>query len=333
MKKILIIQTAFIGDVILATSLIEKLHQEKFEHIDFLLRKGNEGLLKGHPLLKNIYVWNKRVSKYRGLFSLIRQIRKQQYDYVINLQRFFSTGLITSLSGAKETMGFKKNPLSFFFTMRYPHEINPAGKTHETGRNILLISTLVTNVEIPKPKLYPSKEDFQKALSPLRYVTISPTSVWFTKQLPPEQWVKVIQKIHPSIGIYLLGGSNDIAACNLLKSKVSHPKLFVKAGAFSFLESAALMQKAEMNFVNDSAPLHMASAMDAPVTAIFCSTVPAFGFGPLSTDSKTVEIAYALYCRPCGLHGYKACPEKHFKCGDIAPEAIVEETFRNEIVK
>jgi heptosyltransferase-2 len=85
------------------------------------------------------------------------------------------------------------------------------------------------------------------------------------------------------------------------------------AGTLSFLQSAALMEKAAMNYVNDSAPLHLASAMNAPVTAVFCSTVPAFGFGPLSDKSHIVECEN-LYCRPCGLHGKPSCPEGHFRC-------------------
>jgi len=86
------------------------------------------------------------------------------------------------------------------------------------------------------------------------------------------------------------------------------------AGKLSFLESAALMKDAKMNFTNDSAPMHLASAVNAPVTAIFCSTVAAFGFGPLSDDSFVVETKEQLDCRPCGLHGFSKCPEKHFKC-------------------
>jgi heptosyltransferase-2 len=74
------------------------------------------------------------------------------------------------------------------------------------------------------------------------------------------------------------------------------------------------MKHAKMNYVNDSGPLHLASSVNAPTTAFFCSTVPAYGFFPLSYNSQVVEVAN-LYCKPCGLHGYKACPEGHFKCG------------------
>jgi len=86
------------------------------------------------------------------------------------------------------------------------------------------------------------------------------------------------------------------------------------AGELTFLQSASLMKDAVMNYVNDSAPLHFATAMQAPVTAIYCSTIPEFGFGPLGPEGKVVQATEILTCKPCGLHGLKACPETHFKC-------------------
>ena len=87
------------------------------------------------------------------------------------------------------------------------------------------------------------------------------------------------------------------------------------AGKLSLMQSAALMKNAKRNFVNDSGPLHLASAMNAPVTAFFCSTTPQFGFGPLSDDSKISEVEN-LDCRPCGIHGHKECPKGNFRCGN-----------------
>jgi heptosyltransferase-2 len=75
------------------------------------------------------------------------------------------------------------------------------------------------------------------------------------------------------------------------------------------------MENAKRNYVNDSGPLHLASAMNAPVTAFFCSTSPLFGFGPLSDDSKISEVEN-LDCRPCGIHGHKECPKGNFRCGN-----------------
>jgi heptosyltransferase-2 len=75
-----------------------------------------------------------------------------------------------------------------------------------------------------------------------------------------------------------LGGPGDKKLCEELKTECNQENIVVLAGSLSFLESAALMKDATMNFTNDSAPLHIASAMDAPTTAVFCSTVPGFWF-------------------------------------------------------
>jgi heptosyltransferase-2 len=111
-----------------------------------------------------------------------------------------------------------------------------------------------------------------------------------------------------------LGGPGDISLCQFILESCNREGLIVLAGKLSYLQSAALMSAAIMNYVNDSAPMHFASAMNAPVTAVYCSTIPEFGFGPVSDISHTIEIEQPLYCRPCGLHGYSACPEKHFQC-------------------
>ena len=124
MKKFLVIQTAFLGDAILATALLEKLHVFFPDSaIDMVVRKGNEGLLDGHPFLNRLFVWDKRSNKARNLFKLVGEIRKQRYDHVINCQRFFSTGLMTLLARGDEKIGYDKNPLSFQFTRKVNHII------------------------------------------------------------------------------------------------------------------------------------------------------------------------------------------------------------------
>jgi heptosyltransferase-2 len=74
------------------------------------------------------------------------------------------------------------------------------------------------------------------------------------------------------------------------------------------------MKDAQMNYVNDSAPMHLAGAVQAPVTAVYCSTLPKFGFAPFLPNGKILETEELLSCRPCGLHGKSSCPEGHFKC-------------------
>lgn len=312
--KFLVIQTAFIGDVILATAVAEKLHQcHPGSNIDLLVRKGNESLLANHPYVKNVIVWDKKRNKLINLLRTLRTIRKNKYDYIFNLHRFASSGFITAFSGAKNTIGFDKNPLSFLFTKKIRHEIGH-GK-HETERNQEIIES-VTDSQPCKPALYPSMTDYEsvKSFQQQKYICIAPTSVWFTKQFPAEKWVELCDAISETTNIYLLGAASDANACDLIIHQAKRKNIFNLAGQLSLLASAALMKGATMNYVNDSAPMHIASAMNAPTTAVFCSTVPSFGFGPLADLSRIVETKEMLDCRPCGLHGYKSCPRGHFRC-------------------
>jgi heptosyltransferase-2 len=165
-------------------------------------------------------------------------------------------------------------------------------------------------------KLYPSGKDLAHVsqFKTVKYICIAPASLWKTKQFPAERWVEFMKIIDNEIRIYLLGSKTDTFLCDEIIKQSAHLNALNLCGKLSLLESAALMKDAAMNYVNDSSPLHLASSVNANVTAIFCSTVPEFGFGPLSDNSLVVEVKEKLSCRPCGLHGYRECPEKHFNC-------------------
>ena len=374
-EKFLVIQTAFIGDVVLATAIVESLHEAYPDaRIDFLLRKGAEGLLNGHPYLHELLVWDKKKNKLPNLWKLLRRVRRNRYDKVINVQRYAATGLITACSGARETIGFDKNPFSFFFTTKVKHVfsgyIKKAGRdlslqdtqnagrgeayagpaasltvkgvqespgshsplagelspVHEIERNNALIHHF-THRLAGKPALYPTaKDDSAVAGYTIHpYITISPASVWFTKQYPAQKWADFMDRVPAVYTLYLLGGREDAGLAEEIREKTLHPSVVNLCGKLDFLQSAALMRDALMNYTNDSAPMHFASAVNAPVTAVYCSTIPAFGYGPLSDKHFIVEKKEPLYCRPCGLHGYRACPQGHFRCAaDIRDEQLLE---------
>lgn len=314
MKKFLIIQTAFIGDVILATSLIEAVRKHfPGARIDFLLRKGNENLLVHHPHLEKVYVLEKNSRKYAHVFQMIRMLRKTRYDYLLNLQRYFTTGIITLFARSHWKAGFDKNPFSWAYHYKVRHTIGD-GK-HEIERNMELLAPL-TEMQFVRPRLYPAEKQYDHVHSYQNrvYVCIAPASVWYTKQFPKEKWISLITDLNPAYAVYLIGSAADYDLCQEIATSSGRKEVQNLCGRFSLLETAALMQKAKMNYVNDSAPLHLASAMNAPVTAVFCSTIPEFGFYPVSDDATVVETDVDLYCRPCGLHGFNACPEGHFKC-------------------
>ena len=333
MKKILVIQTAFIGDVVLATALIENLHQQWPDmKMDILVRKGNESLFESHPFLNQVLVWDKKNNKYQNWVGLLIKIRSNQYDVVVNAQRFAATGAWTAFSNAKIKIGFDKNPFSFLFTNVVVHQFSEKGQ-HEIDRNHLLLSSLFLT-KVAMPKLYPTASDEMAVIhyQQTPYLCIAPASVWFTKQFPVEKWVNFINALPFKGPIYLIGGPGDKLLCDQILQKINRKSVVNLAGRLSFLASAALQKKAVLNYVNDSAPMHFASAVNAPVVAVYCSTLPNFGFGPLSDHSFIVQTNEALTCRPCGIHGKKQCPLKHFDCAKtikmdqlIAPLLQVEQ--------
>lgn len=345
MRRILVIQTAFIGDVVLATAMLENLHAAyPSAKLDILVRQGANELFTNHPYMNQVHVWDKKKNKYQHLFQIIKTIRGIEYDVVINVQRYLATGIITVLSGAKKTIGFDKNPLSFLFSEKVKHQFGRAAQAvstapnanetkshatpshetspHETSRNHTLLASLTTAL-VAKPALYPSEANFAavKKFQSAPYICMSPGSVWETKKMPAKNWIDLINAVPTNYSIYLMGAPNEAALCEEILSGSSRGNVFNIAGQLNLLEAAALIKGAHLNYVNDSAPMHLASATDAPVTAIYCSTIPAFGYGPLSSLQFIVESTEHLPCKPCGIHGKKACPLGHFNCGNTITTA------------
>jgi heptosyltransferase-2 len=331
MHRILVIQTAFIGDVVLATALLQNLHAAyPSATIDILVRQGAQELFTDHPYINEVHVWNKKKNKYQHLFQIIQTIRRIKYDVVINVQRYFATGIITLLSGAKKTIGFNKNPLSFLFSEVVKHQFGAAAEAaggaaeqnsssaalHETSRNHALLASLTT-APVAKPALYPSAANFAavQKLQGAPYICMSPGSVWETKKMPAQNWIDLINAVPTNYTIYLMGAPNEKDLCAEILSGSSREGVINIAGQLNLLEAAALIKGASLNYVNDSAPMHLASATGAAVAAIYCSTTPAFGYGPLSAKQFIIESLEPLACKPCGLHGKKLCPLGHFNCG------------------
>lgn len=322
MKKILIIQPAFPGDVILATALVHTIAQAFPEsRIDFLCRKGNEHILKGNPFIHQILIRDRK-KNFSETIRLIRLIRKNKYSDVINVHRFFISGLFTVLSGAKNKSGFDKNPWSFAFGHVVRHEL---GNLHETERNHLLLKYLNPSALVG-PRLFPEEagavvpEGFDPAQREVN-IALAPSSVWETKRLPVSRWIELVKHLGKQYRYHLIGAPEDAALADQIIEELRDYSIAHYCGKSSFLQSALLVKHCRRLYTNDSAPAHIGSAVGTPVSIFYLSTLREFGFWPLSEGSEMIETKQKLTCRPCGIHGKKTCPEKHFNCAytiDIA---------------
>ncbi len=325
--RFLVIQTAFLGDALLATALLEDLHKAYPQSdIDFLVRQDAAPLFKNHPFISRLLIRNKKEGYASSLFKLANEIRDRHYTAIFNAQRFAATGWLTVQAQAGYTAGFNKSPFSTKFTLAAEHLTN-AG-LHEIERNRLLIAEWVENPE-SLPKIYPDPASIEKVknLLPPKYLVIAPGSVWQTKRTPIEVWSNFLKQLKPEIPIVFIGGHDEKPFADLIIKESGIGLSFNYCGHFSLIESAVTISNAVITYSNDSAPIHLASCMNAPIAAMFCNTVPAFGFGPVSQHSWVIETEEILPCRPCGLTGKPACPLGHFKCGTTLPTSKMINSF------
>lgn len=313
MARHLVVQPAFLGDAVLALPLMGRLkaHFSSAE-IHALVRTDVAPLLEGHPWITHLWTWDKT---WRGWLSVLKHLRRYRWEGVWVVQRFFRSGLLGRLLPASLYVTYDKNPLSWLYDRRAAHHLGDS--THEVDRVLALAAAAGLAPERPPlPWLFPSKATQQTVASwsaRKPYLLLSPTSRWPTKEAPFSLWQAFLQQVPPFYTIYLTGLAADRPRLESLTQ--AHPGAHNLAGALSLPELAALAQGAARIYTVDSALTHLASALGRPATTVFCSTVPAFGFGPLAPGSTLVETHEILPCRPCSLHGKKSCPLGHFACG------------------
>jgi heptosyltransferase-2 len=329
-KRILIIQTAFIGDVILCTPLVKNLRGIfPHSHLSFLLIPETKNCLENNPHLNEILVYDKR--KKWGLKQFLRilgEVRRRDFDLAVIPHRSLRSALLAYLAGIKQRIGFNRSAGSALLT----HKIAYLNNIHEVDRNLSLLSDLSTNLKDISPELFPSPEDYNYVCRLLdesgirendKLACIAPGSIWSTKRWLPERFAEVAQLLMEKGGVKVvfLGSEDERELCQNI-SDLMKEKPPVIAGKTNILQSAAIISMSKVVLSNDSAPVHMASAMKKPVVAMFGSTVQDFGFAPYGVDHLIIQ--KEMDCRPCGIHGKKRCPQKHFRC---MREITTEEVF------
>jgi len=337
-EKILIIQTAFLGDSILTLPMVQKL-KEKYPNsiISVLCIPSTKEIFESSLYVDEVLVYDKKISQksFYDLLKLIRIIRKKKYTHVYSPHRSIRSTLIAFLSGANSTCGFDIAGLSFLYKTKIKYQRNK----HEVARNLDLIGydTSGNNWKI-LPEILINPETIEKInnipaiIENNKIIAIAPGSVWKTKIYPRKYFINVIESlISEKTFIVLIGGKDDEILCNEIEKIISfHVKSF--AGILSVKESIALLQHCSVLISNDSAPTHLGMIANIPTITVYCSTVPSFGFYPYNNNSFYISYD-KLDCKPCGIHGYRECPLKTFDCGyKLLPDIIISKLKEKNIL-
>jgi heptosyltransferase-2 len=326
MSASLVIQTSFLGDMVLTTPLIAELSHRG--PVDVVATPAAAGLLANHPSVRRVIIYDKRGADSGSLnfVRLAMRLRKEKYAAAYLAQGSVRSGALALLAGIPKRVGFASSAGRRFYTER---ALYIEGDHH--AKRLLSLSGTTTGPI--RPQLYPGATERQAVDAllgehvNLPIFAIAPGSVWATKRW---QGYVGLARFFASRGLVAVIGSKD-------DHELVHPiitaageRVVDATGKLTLLASAELIRRSQLLVTNDSAPQHLASAVNTPTVTIFGPTVPQFGFGPLADRSTTVGID-TLACRPCDHHGPMKCPLGHWKCmREISAAAVVEAAEKME---
>ncbi len=327
MKNILIIQTAFIGDVVLTTPLIREVKKNFPDAaLDVLVIPQTQGILFSNPHIRSLILFNKRGARISSFISTIRLLRRYRYDLCLLPHRSATSARLAKYANIPRRIGFDGRRPARFYTDRVYFD----RQKNQINRLLDLLRFLNPADYDSQTELFLSREVKNKALNhlaPLRGYTIkiaiAPGSVWTTKRWPESYFAELLESLAAhNIGLVLIGSEAEKELCNRVAPPLPH--VINVAGKTNLLEAAAIIQECDLLIGNDSGSLHLANAVQTDVFAFFGPTVQRFGFAPFRPRDKVFEIE--LDCRPCASHGGKKCPQGHFRCMlDITPKVVYQQ--------
>jgi len=315
-KKILVMQTAFLGDSLLTLPLLRRLKEIlPGAAVTVLTLAKTADIFRGTPWVDEVLIDDKRGAHggVAGPWRLAPELQARGFDLAVIPHRSFRSALIARLALIPRRIGFDSSAGSFLLTDAVPF----SWLMHDLERNLSLTLPLGAGaapargeeryVTAPAPSARLS--ELLSGTGP-RLAGVHPGSAWATKRWLPERFAELCVRLKADgLSPVLVGGPDD----KELGARVAKAGGALDLTGLTGLEELkALMGRLSVFVTNDSGPMHLAAAAGVPVVAIFGATTRELGFFPYGPGHRVVEASLA--CRPCGLHGARECPEGHFLC-------------------
>lgn len=320
----LVIQTAFLGDVILTIPLLQVLAAEHGP-VDVITTPGAGSLIETHPSVRRVVRWDKNGKDAPGAWSLGSSLKAEGYERVYLPHRSVRSALIAKLTGAKERIGFADAPVlsRLLYTRTVPRDTSK----HESERLLALAGspqpTADWGMALTEGDKARAKEWLAANGIADGFVALAPGSIWGTKRWP---YYPELAKLLAPRPVVVIGGKEDAHLGDAIVT-ASPTTAHSAVGKLSLRESAAVIKRAGLLVTNDSSPLHLATAVGTPILAIFGSTVPAFGYGPIRSGDRVAELS--MDCRPCSSHGPQLCSLGHHNCMKLQSAESIAATVRS----
>lgn len=320
----LVIQTSFLGDVVLTTPLLAELASRG--PVDVVVTPGAAPLLANHPAVRDVLAFDKRGrdSGITGLWRFARALRTRAdgtprgTTAAYMAQGSLRSAALAYFAGIGERVGFATSAGRMLYTRRARYRAD----RHHAERLWRLAAgddAADPAPDVIRPHLWPGDAERAAVSALLKDVprdgaplfALAPGSVWGTKRWP--HFAALSARLAPLYRLVVVGSAADAPLAAEIARAAGAERVVDATGKLTLLASAELLSRCAGLVSNDSAPQHLASAAGTPTLTIFGPTVPAFGFGPLAPRHATVGNE-SLDCRPCDPHGPNVCPLKHWKC-------------------
>ena len=324
--KILVVRFSSIGDIVLTTPVVRGLKtQLENVEIHFVSKPAYQSILETNPYIDKTHYLS------HGLYRLVRDLRKERFDLVVDLHRNLRTSLIKICLG-KQSKSFKK--LNWQKWLLVKTKVDKLPKRHIVDRYMDTVSALGVKLDALGLDFFiHEKDEVENDWLPEThqngYVAVAIGAQHATKRLPTRRLIELCDRINKPI--VLLGGKEDFDAgeevagffkvankdspeeYTLREELGKKAEVYNACGKFNLGQSASLLQNASVVFSHDTGLMHIAAAFGKKIYSIWGSTVPSFGMYPFRTSFVIFE-NNKLNCRPCSKIGFNQCPKGHFKC-------------------
>jgi len=330
--RILLIQTAFLGDAVLTTPLLGAIHQQFPQaRLSVLCTPEIAEVFAGHPAVSDVILFDKRGRErsWSARWKLVQRLSAEHFDLAVIPHRSLTSALSAYLAGIPRRVGFSASQGRWLLTDIVPFRWG----VHDVDRNLALMN--VFGVQNPGGELWlkPDPSAVRRVAERLqsagtgahdKLVGINAGSAWATKRWLPEGFAAVADRMIRDLGasVVFVGGLKDAGIMDTILSLMKEKPLNW-VGQTTLQELVAVIARCQAFLTNDSGPLHIAVASQVPTVAIFGPTTRELGFFPYGPGHRVIE--KDLACRPCGLHGADQCPLGHFRCmKEISPDEVYQ---------
>jgi heptosyltransferase-2 len=323
--RILVVQSGFLGDVVLTTPILAALRRRfPSAELTMVVTPVAAPLVAHHPALDTVLLDDKRGHGrgLRGFAALAGRLRAGRFTVALAAHKSLRTALALTLAGVPRRIGFAGVPGASLYTERVPRPL----ERHDRDRILALLAPLgaaLVTAGDRRPWVALDADTRARADALLcqarsenrALAGICPGSAWPTKRWPAHAYGELVRALEEGGYCCVLLGAPEERPITASVRAAAGGRGLDLAGATDVALLAAVLARMTVVVTNDSAPMHLASALAIPQVAIFCATVPEQGYGPLGPRALVVE--KDLACRPCGRHGGRRCPRGTDDCMEL----------------